>query len=211
MKLSAWLSLFLVILLGLGAFACTSSGELETAASTSPTPLSRSGQAVAQQTIITPTALPTATAMPTAVVQADPPESCSITQPLTPNFVPPAPYSEQPPNGEFWYGSNELWTALQPEGIWRSLPKSEEGYVNKVVWFREGYVWTEEPEPEIAMSARQLDGDGVVEKFVHGTNGYHPDYESFMLTGIALPALGCWEITGEYNGHTLSFVVWVAP
>jgi hypothetical protein len=31
-----------------------------------------------------------------------------------------------------------------------------------------------------------------------------------MLVGIDIPAAGCWEITGQYKGTTLSFVVWVA-
>jgi len=68
-----------------------------------------------------------------------------------------------------------------------------------------------EQQPEITLSARQLDGEAVVEPFVYGTNAYHPDYGQFMMTGIELPALGCWEITAEYRDATLSFVVWVAP
>lgn len=205
MKQLGQLFVCLVILFGFGVIACASNVEAETAASTSSALLSRSGQTVAQTEKIVETP------EPTAIPNVPRPDSCPITRAPQPPFVPPKPYSERPPNGEFWYGSNDLWTALYPEGVWHSLPESEEGYVNKIVWFREGYVWTEEPEPEIAMSARQLDAEGMVDKFVHGTNGYHPDYESFMLTGIALPALGCWEITGEYEGNSLSFVVWVAP
>ena len=32
-----------------------------------------------------------------------------------------------------------------------------------------------------------------------------------MLTGVYVPAPGCWEITREYDGNKLSFVVWVEP
>jgi len=32
-----------------------------------------------------------------------------------------------------------------------------------------------------------------------------------MLAGVYVPTLGCWEITGEYRGEKLSFVVWVQP
>jgi hypothetical protein len=32
-----------------------------------------------------------------------------------------------------------------------------------------------------------------------------------MLVGVDIPTLGCWEITGQYNGTELSFVVWIAP
>ena len=41
-------------------------------------------------------------------------------------------------------------------------------------------------------------------------NGYREDWKSFMVTGINLPTLGCWEITGHYEGQDLTFVVWVA-
>jgi hypothetical protein len=30
---------------------------------------------------------------------------------------------------------------------------------------------------------------------------------SAMLTGIDIPTVGCWEITGDYKGDKLSFVV----
>lgn len=30
-----------------------------------------------------------------------------------------------------------------------------------------------------------------------------------MMSGIFIPTLGCWEITGNYQGHELTFVVWV--
>ena len=192
MKQVQWLLLGLLMFF---ASACGNDSRLETAVA----------QAEESHSTVTPTAFPT------PIPEMSRPDDCPITRPQTPRFVPPKPYSESGPNGEFWYGSNELWTALWPDGTWHSLPKGEAGYVNKVVWFREGYVWTEEEKPELAISARQLDGEAVVDKFIHATNGYHPDYNSFMLTGIELPALGCWEITGEYNGNSLSFVVWVAP
>jgi hypothetical protein len=32
-----------------------------------------------------------------------------------------------------------------------------------------------------------------------------------MLVGAYVPTSGCWEITGEYKGEKLSFVVWVQP
>jgi hypothetical protein len=153
----------------------------------------------------------------TAVAQTNPipeitnAESCPVTQPQSPQFVPPKPYPEADPGGGFWYGTADLWTDLRPEGLWYGLPKSDAGYGNKLALWREGYSMTAEPEPEIILSARQLDGAAMVEPIVHGTNAYHPDYGQFMMTGIELPTLGCWEITAEYKEATLSFVVWVAP
>lgn len=151
------------------------------------------------------------TIQPTPSLEMAGPASCPITQPPEERFVPPAPYSEQPPAGGFWYGTNELWLDLRSDGTWPGLPKSATGYGNKIALWHEGYSQSEEPQPEITLSARQLDGDALVEPVVYGTNAYHPDYGQFMMTGIELPTLGCWEITAEHKGASLSFVVWVAP
>jgi hypothetical protein len=32
-----------------------------------------------------------------------------------------------------------------------------------------------------------------------------------MMTGIDIPTAGCWEITGHYNDHDLTFIVSVEP
>ena len=31
------------------------------------------------------------------------------------------------------------------------------------------------------------------------------------MTDINFPTAGCWQITGRYNDHELTFVVWVSP
>ncbi len=165
--------------------------------------------AVAQTDKTVATAAPTA--YPTPYPEMPKSDSCPTTQRPEPRFIPPEPYPEWPPGGGFWYGSNELWIDLRANGTWHGLPKSDAGYVNKIALWSESYGQTMELQPEITLSARQLDGDAVVEPHVHGTNAYHPDYGHFMMTGIELPTLGCWEITVEYRGTSLSFVVWVAP
>jgi hypothetical protein len=35
------------------------------------------------------------------------------------------------------------------------------------------------------------------------------DWKSFMVVGVNLPTLGCWEIKGRYENAELTFVVWV--
>lgn len=150
-------------------------------------------------------------AAPTPLPQ-DPPAACPITQPPDPAFTPPEPYPAVAPYGEFWYGTNELWTMLFPDGRWYALPHDEHGYGQKVFLWREGYDMTEENQPQITMSGRRLDDDG--QTFVGetgGTNGYHADMGEFMLTGVSVPTAGCWELTAHYRDATLSFVVWVAP
>jgi hypothetical protein len=131
--------------------------------------------------------------------------------PQDPPFVPPSPYDSLGFEGEFWYGSNSLWTAVHQDGIWASLPLNPEGYTQKLFWWREGYVWTEEPEPALTITAERLDAPGPSFMSSKATNAYASDIGSALLTGVGLPALGCWKITGKYADAELSFVVWVAP
>jgi hypothetical protein len=163
-----------------------------------------------------PTVVPAqlaATETPQAqVLSSAPPKDCPITIPQDPPFTPPAPYSpESPWSDYFWYGTNSLWTVVPRSGVWRGLPHNPEGYTQKVFWWREGYVWNEEPQPEITVTAERLDASAPSFAASGGTNAYADDIGSAMLTGVDFPTLGCWKITGKYKDAELSFVVWVAP
>jgi hypothetical protein len=130
-----------------------------------------------------------------------------MTTALQQPFTPPAPWSPDAPYaGKFWYGSPALWTLLPADGTWAQLGRGE-----KVLWWRDGYYWRNEPEPALTVTGRRLDADVAEVRVARATNGYHPDLGSFMLMGLAVPAPGCWEVTGHYGEATLSFVVWVAP
>jgi hypothetical protein len=152
----------------------------------------------------------TETAQPDVFPSA-PPADCPITVPQNPPFVPPSPYDQLGFEGEFWYGSTALWTAVRENGTWEALPHNPGGYTQKVFWWREDYVWTEEPEPNLEVTAERLDAEAPSVHVLKGTNAYAADIGSAMLVGIDLPTLGCWKITGKYGGTELSFVVWIAP
>jgi hypothetical protein len=156
----------------------------------------------------TPTPIASATV---EVVPHDPPASCPITVPQNPIFAPPAPYDSMGYEGEFWYGSNSLWTAVRQDGIWYWLPHNPEGYTQKVFWWRDGYVWTEEPQPALTVSGERLDAPAPPLHVSEATNASASDIGSAMLVGVDMPTLGCWKITGRYGEAELSFVVWVAP
>lgn len=142
----------------------------------------------------------------------DAPADCPITLPQDPPFTAPAPYSPNAPfAGEFWYGSNSLWTAVPQNGVWAGLPHNPEGYTQKVFWWREGYSWTEEPEPALTVTGERLDAAAPPLNVSKATNAYAGDIGSAMLVGVDFPTLGCWKITGQYGKSELSFVVWVAP
>jgi len=137
-----------------------------------------------------------------------------VTQPPNPVFIPPSPYPPMPPPlyaGEFWSGTQMLWTMLRTDGTWRSLPYANGTYTQKVFWWRQGYDWQTEPEPNLTVMGRRLDAPAPPMRASRATNGSRGDIGSFMVVGVDIPSLGCWEITGQRAGSSLRFVVWVAP
>lgn len=160
-----------------------------------------------------PTSAPTASApvvtvQETAVVM---PADCPVTIPQSPRFTPPAPYSKLGWYGDYWYGSNSLWVALPQNGIWSSLPHDPSGYTQKIPWWREGYNWQAEPEPDLRVSGERLDAKAPPMNASRANGSYAADMGSAMMMGVDFPTLGCWKITGKYKEAELSFVVWVAP
>ena len=142
----------------------------------------------------------------------DVPANCPITlAPDTP-FNAPAPHSPSAPwDSMFWYGSASLWTVLPESGIWSGLPLNPDGYTQKVLFWRQGYVWTDEPEPALTVTGQRLDAPAPPLNVSRATNAFAADIQSAMLVGIDFPTLGCWQITGRYAEQQISFVIWVAP
>ena len=165
---------------------------------------------------------PTSTALPepsvtveiteSEIVPHDPPASCPVTLPQEPLFIAPEPYSPNAPfEYAFWFGSVSLWTLLPKDGIWFGLPHNPEGHTQKVFWWRDGYIWNEEPQPDLIVTGERLDAAAPPLVVSRATNAYAGDIGSAMLVGVDFPTLGCWKITGQYQQAELSFVVWVAP
>lgn len=145
------------------------------------------------------------------VAARTPSEDCPVTVPPDPPFNPPAPYSKLGYEGYFWYGSNSLWVALPEDGVWSDLPQDAHGYGQKLPWWRDGYIWNEEPEPSLVVTGQRLDGEASPLDASSANGSYSDDMGSAMMMGMLIPTSGCWEITGNYKGDELSFVVWVAP
>ena len=168
--------------------------------------------AVAQ--IIEPTATAESTEIPgtatlTSLKSNDASNNCPVTRPPDPPFTPPAPYLQNAPGDYFWYGTESLWTAVPRNGVWADLPHNPQGYTQKVFWWRKGYSWTAEPEPQLYVTGRRLDTSAPPLHVSRATNAFAEDIGSAMLVGVDFPTPGCWEITGRYAGAELSFVVWV--
>lgn len=138
--------------------------------------------------------------------------NCPVTQPPEPPFMPPPPNAPTAPwAGEFWYGTNLLWTRVPTSGMWYGLPHNPDGQRQKVFWWREGYIWKEDPTPALTVTGRRLDAPAPPLNASEATNAYAEDIQSAMLVGVDFPTPGCWEITGKVVDQELSFVVWVGP
>jgi hypothetical protein len=203
-----WHLVLLMVILVLLLTACSPYSNSQAAGAQAAPP------AVAAQTT-DPTAIPQESAVPStfgptdsAVMPHDPPDTCPVTLPPEPKFIPPPPYSRYAPYG-FWYGTDSLWTQTPGDGVWSGLPHNPEGYTQKVFWWREGYSLGEES--QLSVSGRRLDAPAPALIVSRATNAFAADIHSAMLVGVIFPTLGCWEISGRYADAQLSFVVWVAP
>lgn len=134
---------------------------------------------------------------------------------LTPNpvFVPPAPYPSSAPEGQFWYGSDALWTLLGVGSRWhmRDNVLNGKGYRTKLVFWRRGFDWRKEAEPKLIITAKRLHGDAPSVAVAHANAVFVTGNTPAMMTLIDIPTAGCWELTGHYNDHALAFIVSVEP
>ena len=118
----------------------------------------------------------------------------------------------EPASGHQWYGSADLWTSLDSLGAqWQIQSDGSTGLVHQTLWWSEHYDLSYGgTEPDIVVTARSLDGGGNAEAAALPTNAWTARGGLSMLVALELPTGGCWHVTGTYEGHTLSYVVWVA-
>jgi hypothetical protein len=138
------------------------------------------------------------------------PASCPVTLPPAVPFTPPG---EHELDNSFWLGTQTLWTSLRKSGeVWGWLPRAD-GHPDltaKIFWGSVDFDYHKKEDYDLKVTGRRLDGDApplVVDKVTNAL--FIP--RAVMLTGVYLPAPGCWEITGDYKGQKLSFVVWLYP
>jgi hypothetical protein len=124
--------------------------------------------------------------------------ACRTTAAPSPAFIPPAPYSPSPFGDEaFLFGTNDLWVA-----VWK---QPWQGLRHKLWWWRPGFNGAAEQSPALTILLRGVGSNVGFTLNTPATNGSFGG-ESKMLVGIDFPASGCWQVTGTYGGHTLSFV-----
>jgi hypothetical protein len=138
---------------------------------------------------------------------------CLTTLPPNPQFVPPTPYLQDAPTGGFWYGTESLWTSLSADGEWRGL-HNDKGYRQKLFFWSKGHDARKDPEPELIITGRRLDGDSPSLAVAHASNAFVSRSSKLppaMVTAFEIPTEGCWQLTAHYSGHTLTFIVSVEP
>ena len=142
------------------------------------------------------------------------PASCPVTLTAPMPYLPPPQYEIDEDPSSFWIGTDKLWTALIRPGVWDWVPH-EPGHENdlqpltvKTFWGSVDFDWKTEYPPLLKVTGKRLDGDAPPLLTMRPTNAF-PGPSAAMLVGVYVPTSGCWEITGEYKGEKLSFVVWV--
>ena len=81
---------------------------------------------------------------------------CETTDPTTSPVE--VPGLSEPGFDRFFFGSAKLAVLISADGHW-PVQSAERDYSDKLWWWRKGYVWTEEPTPELTVVARRLDGE----------------------------------------------------
>jgi hypothetical protein len=143
----------------------------------------------------------------------DVPKSCPMTVPGDDAFTPASKAPDDPPSVyEFvWYGTPDLWTMI-----------NRKGEINSKRWLQgdRTFWWSENYSPgdpaEFTVTAERLDGSApTVQSGAAAGSGFNPfmlapTHESVTVVWVELPDPGCWRLTAEYKGASLSYVVWVS-
>lgn len=145
------------------------------------------------------------------------PASCPVTVSGKNAFTPASEAPEDPPEvyEDVWFGTPDLWTLINPSGeVWSDLPKDADGTLTeRTFWWSENFS-VDDP-GEISVTAEHLSGTaGQFDANQTAGAGFdpfmtQPTHESVTVVGLDFLESGCWRLTAEYKGASLSYVVWV--
>jgi len=134
--------------------------------------------------------------------------ACPVTQPPTPAFVPPPPFSAADRYLGFFLGSEHLWTIVWDHPV-RGVPTDEGAQRVKWPGFATGLTPDEKTSPSIQITGKRIDDSAQV-LTVEGPNySMLPDGRYFFASALIFPSNGCWEITAKRKSFELKFVVQV--
>lgn len=117
-------------------------------------------------------------------------------------------FSKPFPTSDNWYGSESLAVILHPNGYWWGMGP-QLNYRDKLYWWSYGF--RPGSEVHLHITGRRVDGNAPPASISRASSAYAPDLGGWaMLVAVEFPNAGCWEISGEYLGQRLTFVVEVA-
>jgi len=109
------------------------------------------------------------------------------------------------PEFQNWYGSEALAVVLAEDGRWAITSPGSRIAIKLFIWSAGYKPWMEE---NLSVRIESLSGapnDTTVKDI---TNAESPSLGGWtMLAGIDFPSVGCWRITLDYLGQSLTFVV----
>ena len=104
-----------------------------------------------------------------------------------------------------WYGTDQLAALIPRDGHWSGMGPAR-NYGDKFWWWAAGYSPSDDPVPNLVVSATQLDHQDSYSHSSKATHGYGDDWGA-MLVGMEFPRAGCWQVTGSYRGRELRMVL----
>jgi hypothetical protein len=134
---------------------------------------------------------------------ADQSSICPVTLRPVKAFVPPFPYLNRPPDPvSFWYGTKELWTqvfAPPPWTPWKAQQKV------RMYWASENK--SNDERPELSVEIKRIgENQPAITIAAPDTVSYTPKRFG-MIAEVTFPTAGCWQVTGQYRGKSLKYVV----
>ena len=118
----------------------------------------------------------------------------------------PPSYVKPLDGSRFWLGDETFWTALDVTGIWHLRGKA--AYSEKLTYWRQGFDWRNEPNPDLIVTARRLDQPAAT---VSAEQAHPIMAKEAIMTVINIPSAGCWEISARFHGKKLDYIVSVEP
>jgi hypothetical protein len=115
-----------------------------------------------------------------------------------------SPSTSFPPS-ENWYGTEKLAVILPKDGAWRGLGPNH-NFRDKLFLWSKGF--EAGSEKNLKITGVRLDATSPPAVISKPTNAYAESLGGWtMLVLVELPSAGCWQITAEYMGERLTFVV----
>lgn len=133
--------------------------------------------------------------------------ACPVTRRPEKAFLVPFPYLLKPPDPvSFWYGSRALWTQVWSPPPWTPWKPQQP---TRMYWASE--IKSSDEQPSLVVTMKRLDADEPSQVFAGADKISYTPKRFGMIASVTFPSAGCWQVSGEYRGQTLQYVVDIEP